>query len=105
MCVLSIQAVAFDPEKDYITGVKPKHQKGALVWIYRKRIPAWVEAKVADTRNVLSEGIYLIDLGGGVRVEGYEQILSVREECTEQKPDDRPDEATTAKVMCMCAHV
>ena len=37
--------------------------------------------------------------------EAWNAAVKEARKATEQKPDDRPDEAATAKVVCMCACV
>ena len=65
--------------------MQPKYSKDDLVWVYRKRAKVWVEGQVADTRAVMSDGYYLVDLlADGIRVESYDQTIALRKKVTSQ---------------------
>ena len=72
------KAKTFNAETDYSTGVAPTYNNGDEVWIYRKRLKKWVAAEVADNRQVMVDGCYLISLDDGRQVEGYNQTLYPR---------------------------
>ena len=72
------KAKAFNAETDYSTGVAQTYNNGDEVWIYRKRLKKWVTAKIADNRQVTTDGYYLVTLKQGVEVEGYNLLENER---------------------------
>ena len=66
----------------------PVYAKGDKVWVYRKwdvrskRAKVWVAATVKESRMVMADGYYVVDLQNGVRLEAYDQTIASRREDT-----------------------